>query len=148
MDISAPKLKWMIMGCGGAERLCLTVRGEAIELVSEYKYVGVWFTSMAQDIFAVHYHEKVTKAHRVACASFTLDAFIGVLLPKEGKMLYMARVDPILTYGCEVILDVNETLAQELSDVPHLYIQHLLAVGSRSMVATLFMETGLMPLRV
>jgi hypothetical protein len=47
MDISAPKSKWMIMGCGGTERLCLTVRGEAIELVSEYKYVGVWFTLMA-----------------------------------------------------------------------------------------------------
>jgi hypothetical protein len=64
----------------------------------------------------------VTKAHRVACTSFALDAFIGVLPPKEGKMLYMARVDPILTYGCEVVLDVNEMLAQELTDVQHLYI--------------------------
>jgi hypothetical protein len=117
-------------------------------LVSEYKYVGVWFTSTARDIFTTHYHEKASKARRVACASFALDAFIGVLFPKEGKMLYMARVDPILTFGCEVVLDVDEVLAQELVDIQHLFIRRLLGVGSRSMIATLFTETGLMPLRV
>jgi exonuclease III len=149
MTISAQKSKWMIMGPGSGHAALeiLYVRGEAIELVSEYKYVGVWFTSTARDIFTQHYLEKASKACRVACASFALDSFIGALPPKEGKMLYMARVDPILTFGCEVVLDVEETLVQKLSDVQHLFIRRLLGLGPRSLLATLFTETGILPLR-
>ena len=126
----------------------MKVRGEAIELVSEYKYVGVWFTSTVHNIFAVHHCEKATKVHRVACTTFTLDAFIGVSPPTKGKMLYMARVDPILMYRCNVVLNVNEGWAKKLADIQLLFIQCLLGVRSHSMIATLFMETGLMPLRV
>jgi hypothetical protein len=60
----------------------------------------------------------------------------------------MARVDPILMFSCEVVLDVDEVLAQELAEIQHLFIRRLLGVGSWSMIATLFTETGLMPLRV
>ena len=128
MSISAQKSKWMIMGLGvtAGQRLC--VRGEPIELVSEYKYVGVWFTLMARDIFTQHYHEKASKACRVACASFALDSFMGALPPKEGKMLYMARVDPILTFGCEVVLDIEDALVQKMTDVQHLFLRRLLGL--------------------
>jgi hypothetical protein len=59
MSISTPKSKWMIMGLpGGRIRLGdlkLRVRGEEIERVpvSKYKFVGVWFTSTARDIFEI-----------------------------------------------------------------------------------------------
>ena len=117
--------------------LVIGVRGEPIELVSEYKYVGAWFTTAARDIFTQHYHEKASKACRVACASFALDSFMGALPPKEGKMLYMARVDPILTFGCEVVLDMEDALVQKLTDVQHLFIRRLLGLGPRSLLATL-----------
>ena len=145
--ISAQKSKWMIMGPGDGSNACLCVRGEPIELVSKYKCVGVWFTSTAWDIFAHHYREKALKACRVACTSFALEAFIGVLPPKEGVLLYMARVDPVLAFGCEVVLDVEDSSVQKLMDVQHLYIQRLLGAGARSMLATLFTETGILPLR-
>ena len=83
----------------------------------------------------------------MACASFVLDTFIGTLPPKEGKLLYNSRVDPILTFSCEVVLDVDEKSVQKVMDVQHLFIRRLLDVGSRSMLATLFTETGIMPLR-
>ena len=70
------------------------------------------------------------------------------MLPqKEGKMLYIARVNPILTFRCEVVLNVEETSIQKLKDVQHLFIRCLLGVGPCSMLATLFTETGIMPLR-
>jgi hypothetical protein len=59
----------------------------------------------------------------------------------------MARVDPILTFGCEVVLDVEESSMGKLAEVQHLYIRRLLAVGTRSILATLFTETGILPVR-
>ena len=59
----------------------------------------------------------------MACTSFALDAFIGVLPLKEGVLLYMVRVDPVLAFRCEVVLD-----------------------GTHSMLAMLFTETGILPL--
>jgi hypothetical protein len=47
MVIRAPKSKWMIMGLGDIVQPRLKAREEAMELVSEYKYVGVWFTLTA-----------------------------------------------------------------------------------------------------
>ena len=47
MSISAQKSKWMIMGPCSMAQQHLSVRGEQIELVCEYKYVGIWFTSTA-----------------------------------------------------------------------------------------------------
>src|SRR6202044_3681248 len=88
-----------------------------------------------------------SKACRVACACFALNSFIGTLPPKEGRQLYMARVDPMLTIGCEVVLDVEDALVQELMDVQHLFLRRLLGVGQHSMLATLFTETGILPLR-
>jgi hypothetical protein len=91
----------------------------------------------------------------VVCASFAIDTFkfIAVLplLAKEGKLLYMAWVDPILTIqvGCEVVLGVDETLVQNFLNVQHLFIQYHdnTSIGTRSMLATLFIKTGIMPLQ-
>jgi hypothetical protein len=50
------------------------------------------------------------------CASFTLDEFVGALAPPGGLTLYRARVGPILTFGCEVVLDVEEASVAKLID--------------------------------
>jgi hypothetical protein len=102
---------------------------EVVERVPAYKYVGVWFSSTTRDIFAKHYGEKASKACRMACASFVLDDFVGTLAPTEGKVLYMSRVDPVLTFAPEIVLDVEESSVSKLTDVQHLYIRRLLQVG-------------------
>ena len=147
MSISASKSKWMIFGQPPACLGGLIVGHDAIERVAAYKFVGVWFSSTTRDIFSKHYIEKSSKACRVACASFALEDFIGTLAPTEGKCLYMARVDPILTFAAEIVLDVDDGSVAKLTDVQHLYIRRLLQVGQRSVVAALFTETGLLPLR-
>ena len=149
MTISASKSKWMVLGRtpGVRDRETLLIGPESIERVSSYKYVGVWFSSTTRDIFAKHYDEKASKACRVACVSFALDDFIGSLAPTEGKLLYMARVEPVLTFASEVVLDVDETSVTKLTNVQHLYIRRLLHVGQRSVLAPLFSETGILPVR-
>ncbi|KAJ7753051.1 armadillo-type protein [Mycena maculata] len=67
---------------------------------------------------------------------------------KEGLMLYMARVDCYLISGAEISLDVDNSLIKEHLDAQHLFLRRLLGINSRSMLAVLFTETGLMPIRI
>ncbi|KII84391.1 hypothetical protein PLICRDRAFT_95362 [Plicaturopsis crispa FD-325 SS-3] len=77
---------------------------------------------------------------------FSLDSRVGSLPPFEGRQLYMARVDPHLTFGCEVILDVDRTLVRQLEAAQNMYLRRLIGLSPRSMVRVLFTETGTLPI--
>jgi hypothetical protein len=68
----------------------------------------------------------------------------GLIPPMEGKLMYMARVDRMLTF-CP---DVEKSLVQKLTDVQHFFIWLLLGIGPRSMLAILFTETGIIAVKV
>ncbi|KAJ6520758.1 hypothetical protein DFH09DRAFT_844721, partial [Mycena vulgaris] len=72
------------------------------------------FTSVKHHLFEKHYCIKASKAQGIAHAGFTMDSMIGILLPREGIQLYMARVDLHLVSGCEVVLDVTSRLVMKL----------------------------------
>ncbi|KAJ7929721.1 hypothetical protein B0H13DRAFT_1596030, partial [Mycena leptocephala] len=73
---------------------------------------------------------------------------IGSLPVKEGLTLYLARIDCYLTSGVDICLDVDNGLVKEHLEAQHLFLRRLLGINSRSMIAVLFTETGLMPIRV
>jgi hypothetical protein len=102
---------------------------------------------VAPHLFEKHYRVKASKAQGVAHASFTVDSMIGSLPPKEGIQLYMARVDPHLISGCEVVLDVTSRLVVKLEKPQKRFLRRLLGLNPRSMRAILFTETGLLPIR-
>ncbi|KAJ7098806.1 hypothetical protein B0H15DRAFT_920477 [Mycena belliarum] len=115
-------------------------------LVKSYKFVGIIFTSVHRDIFSAHYAKKASKARAVANTTFAAKTMIGCLPPYEGVRMYMSRIDPHLTFGCEVCLDVVGAHLKELTDVQHEYIRRLLGIHSHSVLAVLFTETGVIPL--
>ncbi|THV03490.1 hypothetical protein K435DRAFT_747737 [Dendrothele bispora CBS 962.96] len=147
MTISVTKTKWMIFGVIPNDLQSLYINGQPIELVPAYKYVGIWLTSTERYIFKKQYLVKASKARNAARATFAAQPMIGSLPPKEGIRLYMARIDPHLTFGCEVVLDVDLTLVGELEDVQHMFLRRLLGVNNHSILAILFSETGLLPVR-
>ncbi len=59
----------------------------------------------------------------------------------------MARVDPHLIFGAEVILDVDGPVLEAMCSVQHAYIRRMLGLNKRSATAVLFTETGLWPIR-
>ncbi|KAJ7587654.1 hypothetical protein C8J56DRAFT_725770, partial [Mycena floridula] len=67
--------------------------------------------------------------------------------PRDGILIYMARVDPYMTSGCDVILDVSEGYLGELEEIQVGFLRRLLGVHSRSSKAPLFTETGVQPIR-
>jgi hypothetical protein len=118
-----------------------------VKLVPEFKYVGIWFTSVHANVFARHYAIKASKARGTANAIFAPKHRIGSLPVREGLLLYKARVDCYLTSGCELSLD-TDMLVTEHVEVQHLFLRRLLGLNSHSMLAVLFTETGLMPVRI
>ncbi|KAJ6541993.1 hypothetical protein DFH09DRAFT_1393210 [Mycena vulgaris] len=100
----------------------------------------------ADDVTLFSTTAEASKARAVANTTFASKTMIGCLPPFEGIRMYMARSDPHLTFGCEVCLDVVVAHLKELSDVQHEFIRRLLGVNSRSVLAILHTETGVIPL--
>jgi hypothetical protein len=58
----------------------------------------------------------------------------------------MARINPHLTFGCEVALDVTHAHISKLEDVQNEFLCRLLGLNRQSVLAVLFSETGITPL--
>lgn len=85
-----------------------TLKGEDIKWVTKYKYTGTTICSTSRDIFALHYLEKSldVNAQRVANVSFAAESMVGSIPPRETRILYLARVDPLHIYSCDAIIDI------------------------------------------
>ncbi|KAJ7884933.1 hypothetical protein B0H13DRAFT_1585267, partial [Mycena leptocephala] len=59
--------------------------------------------------------------------------------------VYMARIDCYLISAAEISIDVD---SHDYLDMQHLFPRRLLGINSCSMLAVLFTETGLMPIRI
>jgi hypothetical protein len=99
-----------------------------------------------RNMFKQHYHEKASKARKVGGVSFALEGFVGDITPDDGRKLYMARIDPVLTHGCEIMPDIGHAAFRELGLASHAYLRRLLGLNPRSMVCVLYTETGIIPL--
>ncbi|KAE9406920.1 hypothetical protein BT96DRAFT_954712 [Gymnopus androsaceus JB14] len=126
MTISVKKTKWMLFGRFSGTVPVFTVDGVPIGLTDCYKYVGVLFKSTECYVLGGLYKVKAGKARNVTQATFGLEPLIGCIPAKDGIDLYMARVDPHLTFGY-------------LEGIQHLFLRRLLVI--------LFSETGLLPIR-
>ncbi|KAJ7877339.1 hypothetical protein B0H13DRAFT_1631796, partial [Mycena leptocephala] len=105
-------------------------------------------TSTTANIFSRNYAIKASKARNACYAIFAMKHRIGSLPVKEGLQLYMARVDCYLISAAEISIDVDAHLLDDYLDIQHLFLRRLLGINSRSMLAVLFTETGLMPIRI
>ncbi|KAJ7435445.1 hypothetical protein FB451DRAFT_1062622, partial [Mycena latifolia] len=119
----------------------------AVPLVNEFKYVGIWLTSTTPNIFSKHYKIKAAKARKTSNAAFALKHRIGSMPIKEGIQLYTARVDCYLISGAEISLDIDAGLINELVHAQELYLRRLLGLNDRSMLAVLYTETGVEPIK-
>jgi hypothetical protein len=61
--------------------------------------------------------------------------------------MYMARVDPHLTFGCEASLDTCATGIGLYEEVQKRFSRRLLGLPHRSPREPLYTETGMLPIR-
>ena len=119
-----------------------------LAIKSDEKYVGVHFRTDTQNMFEDHYKNKARTGWYCGHRIFAVEDMTGGLTPKELKRLYMARVDCHLIHACEVMPDSEDIHVKHLSKVQISFLRRMLNLHSRSMIAPLFTETGITPLRV
>jgi hypothetical protein len=110
-------------------------------------YIGLTFLSTNRNIFKEHYDTKAGKAKKIGNMILATQSVIGKLPPWELRKLYMALMDPHLTHGAEISLDINLPLLEKLEDIQRLFLCRLLNVGEKCMNAFLFTETAVIPLK-
>jgi hypothetical protein len=144
--VSTEKTQWMVFG-PAPRQPWMRVNGQLIALTTSYKYVGITFSSVHNDMFATHYDIKGKKATNVCNIIFTLHSLVGDVTPTLGYRMYMARADPHLTFGCEVSLDTNDANIAKLEKIQARFLRRLLGVHPRSILAPMYTETGTIPIR-
>ncbi|KAI0330374.1 hypothetical protein GY45DRAFT_1302958 [Cubamyces sp. BRFM 1775] len=124
----------------------LSLYGRELTYVDSTTYVGMTFTTTQRDIFRDHYHRKAEKARNASNATLSLESYTGPLPPSVVLTLYRTHIDPHLTAGCEVALDVRPNALADLEDVQRTYLRRALNISRRSQVAPLYCETGIWPI--
>ncbi|EJD47524.1 hypothetical protein AURDEDRAFT_62170 [Auricularia subglabra TFB-10046 SS5] len=120
---------------------------DVVDVTFSYTYLGVRFQSDARNMFGDHYKTRASKSSAAVHAVLHIDAMVDELPPSVGKTLMPgACIDPLLTYGCEIMPDIDDSLLEKLSDVQSMFLRRSLGVYNRSAL-TLYTETGIFPLR-
>ncbi|PBK70984.1 hypothetical protein ARMSODRAFT_864056, partial [Armillaria solidipes] len=148
MKISVPKTHlWTSLALLPEAIPSLTVAGEPLSYVTEYKFVGIRFDSSCPYMYDKHYKAKASQARVTKDIIFSrVENRVGSLPVKEGLSLYMAKVDPHLIAGCEIVLDVDLAVSEELRHTSSAFLRHLLGVHSKTVLAFVHAETGVVPL--
>ncbi|KAI9057508.1 hypothetical protein FKP32DRAFT_1583696, partial [Trametes sanguinea] len=126
---------------------CLTLHGVRLRYVPTATYVGMTVSSTTHDIFTPHYAAKAQTATRAANATMSLASYTGPLPPTVALQLYRSHVDPHLTAGCEVALDVRSTALNDLLPIQSTFLRRALNVSRRAQLPPLYTETGIWPLQ-
>ncbi|KAL1937066.1 hypothetical protein VTO73DRAFT_15135 [Trametes versicolor] len=66
--------------------------------------------------------------------------------PTMAITLYRSHIDPHLTGGCEIALDVRPTTLNGLKRIQHCFLRRALHISPHSQIAPLHSETGVWPL--
>jgi hypothetical protein len=99
-------------------------------------------------MFENHYKAKARTARYCGHRISAIEDMTGRLTPKELQQLYMAHVDCHLIHACEISQDSEDVHVKHLAKVQISFLCQMLNLRSCSLIAPLFTETGIMPLRV
>ena len=122
--------------------------GNELEIVQDYKYLGIVFNSIERshgNVFKCMKTYTMDKALKASFGCFKKVSHLGKVTPRVGYKLFDSFVSPILDYGCE--LWSNEHI-DELERVQLKYLKMLLGVKSSTCNIAVYCETGRYPIQI
>ncbi|KAJ7161636.1 hypothetical protein C8R46DRAFT_904695, partial [Mycena filopes] len=146
-ETSIPKCLYQVFGPRQRTNTGFHLGGKQIARVNIACYLGVWLETGSKFIWREQYKVKARKATTVANVLLGLDRFVGSIPAWDARTLYMSRVDPYLTAGCDVCLDVEAKSLALLERVQVKFLRRMLGLGRRSLKVVLFSETGIWPIK-
>jgi hypothetical protein len=109
-------------------------------------YVGMKYSTRGL-LFREHVEEKGQAAKRVTHAIFSSCSYVNNLSVGLLIKLYKARIDPHLTHGSDVVVDVSEPDIAPLEHAQRRFLRRMLMANSHSIKALLLSESGILPIR-
>ncbi|OJT08564.1 RNA-directed DNA polymerase from mobile element jockey [Trametes pubescens] len=147
LRVNVSKTFLMVFGCLPRTMPVLSLEGEQLRLTESTTYVGVVLCSTTRNIFALHRALQAMKARRVGNATLALECYIGAIPMNFARKLYSARVDPHLTSGCVVDLDVNTADLRPLEIIQHTFARRVSRLPSHTPAMPVLLDLALRPLR-
>ena len=144
LKVNCDKTKVVVFSRGQVQtsRYNFQLAGEAIEVVNDYKYLGVLF----------NYNGKFRKGELALQAQATraLYSIVGKSrkydLPVDIQIeLFNTMVVPILTYGCEIW---GDNIIREVELLHMKFLKHVLYVHKYTSTDTVYGELGVYPLHI
>ena len=118
---------------------------QAIEWVSEYKYLGV--TIDKNLTFSKHIKYTVKRVKTRLNAMRTISGLPGGANSQVLRKIYQASVRPILDYGCVVVAFTTTPARKQLETLQNQAIRTILGVPRWSNIQTCQLEADIMPLQ-
>ncbi|TRM58327.1 hypothetical protein BD626DRAFT_463973 [Schizophyllum amplum] len=147
LRINVPKTHGIVFGrrCGPALEP-LKIYDRDVQWTDEATSLGILFCTTRGDVLDKHHLSQAAKAARAAGAILSLQRHLGDLAPKAAIQLYQARIEPLLSYGCEVGVALTADAVDALTKVQINFFRRILGYTKRSMRAIVFSETGVLPI--
>ena len=143
LDINTNKTKITIFGdYSRNQRLSFKINGKEIEIVKEFKYLGVLFSKNGR--FAQH----TKNVSNIACKAMYLlrKRIVNLYLPVDCQLkLFNQTIVPILLYGTEVSGFEN---LQPLEKIQLDFLRRILKMKSSSPLVMVYGEFGWYPLEI
>ena len=109
--------------------------------------VGITLCSTKRNIFARHYELQSVEVRTKGNYIFSVEKHIGSKIPPNvGRTLFCARIDPYLVSGCDVSLDVDGNINALIKEQLPI-LRRILGLSGHSMIAPLYTELGILPLK-
>ena len=142
LEINNSKTKVLVFSKGRLPMYNFTINDDRIEVVSEYKYLGVLFSRSGSFLtMKKHIAKQATKA-----MFHLLKKARALLLPIDIQLeLFDKTIKPILLYGCE-IWGVGDL--RIIEQVQLKFLKFVLNIKKSTPNCIVYGETGVMPLKL
>ncbi|GAA5884326.1 hypothetical protein JCM6882_002229 [Rhodosporidiobolus microsporus] len=132
----------------GAPDPLFSLNGQSVPLCTEdERYIGVLFEADEPLRFRGHHQKQADSARRVAQSVFSLRFHLGQLDPVLFTQHYKQQVDPLLTWGAEVMADAPETTLKAKMKIQLEFFRRLLGVSPKSSRLGVLGEVGILPIK-
>ena len=142
-------LKTKVMLFGNCRKNCsFTFNGTSLDIVNEYKYLGIIFNSIQRSngcIFKCMKKYTCDKALKACFACLKKVAHLGKATPKIGLKLFDSFVSPVLDYGCELWSDNS---IQDIEKVQLKFLKMILGVKLSTCNMAIYCELGRYPIGI
>ena len=147
--VSLPTTKVLIFNDSHkAEKFIFNFGKETIDIVSEYKYLGIIFTSNSRNVFeqaVIERQQKATAAMYQMCSD--IKNSIGQPPIKLALKTFNAQVLSVLEYGIEIWGNLKQTQCRDTEKFHLKYLKNVLGVRRQTSTAGVYAETGQAPLQ-